>query len=671
MNQMSGIVALRGLAGLAADARKGWAAQAPRDAEGEADGTAALERAVRALGLHAERFHAPTSAALEALGPGRYLWTLDAEGEPLFLTEKQGDRVRVETGEGAAEWLDTVTLLDRLGLSAAEEHEWLAPEEVLSQPKEQSSPWRQVIDLVRPDVRDVWVIATYAMGVGVLSLALPAAVQVLVNTVAFGTILQPVIVLSILLAAGLFFGVTLRALQMWVVEIVQRRVFVRLVSALSDRLPRVHVMAFERAHGPELVNRFFDVFTAQKAVSSLLMGGIEAVLTSLVGLAVLAFYHPILLSFGGLILLGAAFVVFVLGRGATKTSIVESKQKYMVAGWLEEMTRHLFALKVSGGGTFARTHLDRLASGWLDARAAHFRIVFRQVVGTLGLQVVASVALLGVGGWLVIERELTIGQLVAAELIVTAVVGALNKLGNKLESAYDLVAAADKLDVLLSLPIERAGGSPLVCVGGASLRLVDATSDDGEIENLSMELAPEERVFVCGRPDQRRALTHLVFGMREPASGTVFVDGHDTRDVDLSTLRSRVAVVRSPEPLPASIADNLRAAAPHLSSAAIWELLERVGLGDTVRRLPEGLRTPLLATGGPLSTEDALRLTVARAIAADPALLVLDGVLDQLRFDEAAREWIFAGRTVVVLGRENVPGLRRVDLGPGGGRDVA
>ena len=79
-------------------------------------------------------------------------------------------------------------------------------------------------------------------------------------------------------------------------------------------------------------------------------------------------------------------------------------------------------------------------------------------MGALTIEVVASVALLALGGILVIERQLSIGQLVAAELIVTAVVASIAKLGGKVEVFYDLVAAVDKLGEIFDLPLERSGG---------------------------------------------------------------------------------------------------------------------------------------------------------------------------------------------------------------------
>ena len=272
------------------------------------------------------------------------------------------------------------------------------------------SPLRRARQLLALDGQDIAVIVIYGVALGLLSLAVPVAVQSLVNTVAFGSLIQPLIVLTVLLALALTGAGILRALQIRIAEMLQRRLFVRLVTEIGARLPRVSGTALRDANGPELLNRFFDVFTTQKSVASLLLGGIDAVLIALVGLIVLAFYHPALLAFDIVLILGAVFVLIPLGRGGTATSIAESKAKYAVVGWLEEMARHPLSFKLAGGDDLARFQVETLARSYLDKRDRHFRIVYRQVVGALGIEVVASVALLAVGGLLVIERQLSVSS---------------------------------------------------------------------------------------------------------------------------------------------------------------------------------------------------------------------------------------------------------------------
>lgn len=498
------------------------------------------------------------------------------------------------------------------------------------------SPLARTRQLLELDRQDIAVIIIYGVALGLLSLSVPIAVQSLVNTVAFGTLIQPLVVLTVLLAVALVGSAVLRALQVRIAEMLQRRLFVRIVSEISGRLPRVSAPALRAANGPELLNRFFDVFTTQKSVASLLLGGIDALLIALVGLIVLAFYHPILLAFDIVLIAGAVVVLIPLGRGGTTTSVAESKAKYAVAGWLEEMARHPLSFKLAGGSEFATQRAEMLARNYLDKRDRHFRIVFRQLMGALAIEVVASVALLALGGLLVIERQLSLGQLVAAELIVTAVVASIAKLGGKVEIFYDLVAAVDKLGEIFDLPLERSGGeTPPRGEGDQGvLELGEVDLDLGKGDTfgpISLRLAGGESTSLTGAPEYvTSSLVDAVFGLTPTRSGTIEIDGRDARDLALAELRARVAVVRGTEILPGCIADNLRAGNPDLTAEQAWDALARVGLEAWVKTSPRGLETDLMADGAPLTRTQALALTIARAIAGKPSVLILDRSLDQV-----------------------------------------
>ncbi len=140
-----------------------------------------------------------------------------------------------------------------------------------------------------------------------------------------------------------------------------------------------------------------------------------------------------------------------------QSSVKESKKKYVMASWLEDLARCPIAFRTDGGSEFALERADRFIHDYLSARRKHFRILMRQILFALGLQALASTALLGIGGWLVVSGELTLGQLVAAELIVAVIVGSVAKLGKHMESFYDLLAAVDKLGHLFDLE-ERPDG---------------------------------------------------------------------------------------------------------------------------------------------------------------------------------------------------------------------
>ncbi len=493
-------------------------------------------------------------------------------------------------------------------------------------------PLRRLIGLVRPDRSDLGTVVLYAVLIGALTLATPIAVQQLVNTVAFGGLIQPVVVLALLLFAGLAFAALLAGLQAYTAELIQRRVFVRVVMDLARRLPRVELGSLDRHHGPELVNRLFDVFTVQKIGALLLLEGTSVLLQTGVGLLILSFYHPLMLAFSILLLAAIALVVFGFGRGAVGTAVGESNAKYAVVGWMEELARHPVAFHSRGGRIYAAERADRLASAYVAARRRHYRIVLRQLSGALALQVLAGSVLLALGGALVVSGQLTLGQLVASELIITAIVAAVAKLGKQLESFYDLLAATDKLGVLFDLPVEREDGSPAPETRDRvhmELRDVSYGWDDRKVlSDLSLELRPGERLALRGPSGSGKStLIDLLAGLRAPTSGFVALDGSDLRDLKLEVLRASVTRVGEPEVFSGSVLDNLRVARPELSVAEASEALATVGLLDDVRALPDGLRTDLATDGQPLSGGQVAALMLARALVSRPRLLLLDEAL--------------------------------------------
>lgn len=526
---------------------------------------------------------------------------------------------------------------DRALWAVAQSH---APAGPIS-PSHKVSPGQRVLRLFKPDQRDVKTLIVFSLVVGVLNLATPIAVEALVNTVAFVGLLQPIVILALVLAACLGFAGVIRALEALVVELIQRRVFVRVATDLAYRLPRVRRDALDRVHGPELVNRFFDVTTVQKVGSKLLLDGITAVLSAAIGLLVLAFYHPLLLAFDVLLLASLALIVFVLGRGSVKSAIKESSAKYAVADWLEELVRHPLAFHLAGGQELALDRADTLANTYLDRRRAHYKIVFRQLVSALALQVVTSTLLLGLGGWLVKIGQLTLGQLVASWLIVSLVLSAVAKLGRQLEGVYDLLAAADKLGVLIDLPLEvESGEEPPPGPGPASIRLrgLSHTWPSGakSFQGVDLELEPGQSVAIYGPSGTGKStLLELIQGQRPCTGGEIEFDGVELRSLRLASLRPQIGLARSREVITSSVSENVRLGL-NLSLAEVKEALSKVGLWDEVQRLPNGLDEELTSYGRPLSEGQADLLVLARVLASRPRLLLVDGLLDGL--DEEALE---------------------------------
>ncbi|QDU92516.1 peptidase domain-containing ABC transporter [Lignipirellula cremea] len=499
-------------------------------------------------------------------------------------------------------------------------------------------PLARLFALLRPERKDLWMVLIFSVVVGVLALASPIAVEALVNTVAFGRYLQPVLVLALLLFTFLAFAAAMRTLITYIVEVFQRRLFIRTVEDLAYRLPRIQQTEFDTVHGPELVNRFFDIVTVQKTASALLLDGVSIVLQTVIGMTVLAFYHPFFLGYDVVLLMLIGFVVFVLGHGAVKTAIKESKAKYAIADWLEELARHTTAFKLHSGAPYAMERADQLAMNWLNARQGHFRVILRQILFALGLQAAAATALLGLGGWLVIHGELTLGQLVAAELIVMMIVGSFAKLGKHMEGFYDLLASIDKLGALFDLRTEaqdkllhvRDGAAAEINVRDVSYQYPGRKV----IPGLTFHLNPGEVVALVGGPGSGKStLIDLLCGLRTPSSGVIELDGIDLRSLRPDSLREHLSLARDTEIFQGTIRENVDLTRSNLCARDVQEALTTVGLMEELSTLPDGLETKLQTNGAPLSASQTTRLMLARAIVGRPRLLLIDGALDRLSDD--------------------------------------
>jgi putative ABC transport system ATP-binding protein len=503
------------------------------------------------------------------------------------------------------------------------------------------TPLRRLMELMRADHADLWVVLGLALGSGLLALASPVAVQALVNTVAMSGMGQPLLVLSTILFFFLTFAGAVHVLQSYLVEIVQRRIFVRLATDLAYRLPRVHTDAYRHHHGPELVNRFFDVLTVQKAGSSLLLDGLSTAVQTLVGLIMLAFYHPFLLAFDVVLVLLIFFIIFVLGRGGVTTAIQESLSKYALVAWLEIVASNMQTFKFNGGPELSAKRADALALDYLVAKRNHYQVLLRQIIGSVTLYAIASTALLAIGGYLVIDGHLTLGQLVAAELIVSSALISLVKFGKHLEGYYDLMAGADKIGHLLDLPLEREQGVAPIIIGPVSLAVSNLYFSYGAkqpvFSNLNFLVQPGERVAVFGGYGSGKStLAALLCGLRQPGKGYININGVNLGNLRLEALRKRIAVVGRTEFFQDSLFENVRLGRPELRRDEVEQVLSAVGLLDDIASLAEdGLDTDISPTGAPLSAAQGRLLLLARAIAGRPALLILDGLLDEM--DDAAR----------------------------------
>ncbi len=497
-------------------------------------------------------------------------------------------------------------------------------------------PLKRLIAFLKPEASDVRSILVFSIIIGLLSLTTPLAVEAVVNTIAFGRYLQPLIVLSLIVLVFLGFRALLNVLMTVVVEFIQRKIFVRTVEDLAYRLTRVPLSTWRKYHGPELVNRFFDVFNVQKITAKLLLSSLMLLLQTVIGLSVLAFYHPFLLGYDIGLLALMTVVLYFIGRGAIGTATQESQLKYETAAWLQEIVRHPSTFKYNGGLGYAINRADELAAEYIYCRQQHFKILIRQITFAMVMQVIAATVLLALGGYLVIIQEMTLGQLVAAELIVTVILGSFAKLGKDLESFYDLMASVDKLGKLFDLPVEPVNKLELARRPGADkIELVNIKLDAGSQSQPTLVIEAGQSIAIHGSTELRRSgLIEAMVGQLKPAGGHVLVEDFRVDSISAESLQEQISLIREVEVFDGTVDENIRVGREEVGSDEVNEIVAKLNLQKTLSSLPEGLTTQLSVSGYPLSQGQAIRLVLARSLIAKPGVMFVDGLLDRLSDDD-------------------------------------
>ena len=501
---------------------------------------------------------------------------------------------------------------------------------------EHPTPVGRLWQFLRSEKGDMWLLVSYTVIAGLLALVVPLTAQALVNTIAANVLLQPLVVLSLLVLVGLVLAGVLQLMRLTLVETLQQRFFARIALQLADKLPRLQTVSLRGEYAPELVNRFFDTLTVQKALSKLLIDGLASLLQAIVGLVLLGFYSPYLLGLDIMILVFMAFIIGVLGTGGLRTSLKESKEKYHVAEWLEDMARCHIDLKLHGANGYLLHRADNAVLGYIKARQSHFRVLWRQALGNYLFQAVASAAVLAVGGWLVINRQLTLGQLVASQIVVVSLLAAMDKLVRQADQVFDLLTGMEKVGHVLDMPTERVGGvrmeipsanDPAPTLNIREVRFSYAPGSQPEtLSGIALTLKPGERACLVGESGAGKStLSALIAGLETPTHGEITVNGVDVRDADLTDLRRVLTLVNTDDALfEGTVEENVAVGRAFVSHADVREALEIVQMGSDIARLPDGLSTRLTSGGQPLSRGQRQRVLIARALAGRPRLLVLD-----------------------------------------------
>ncbi|MDD3003464.1 ATP-binding cassette domain-containing protein [Flavobacterium sp.] len=510
------------------------------------------------------------------------------------------------------------------------------------------SPTKRFFKLLKMDKKDVYQIFFYAIFAGLISLSLPLGVQAIINFIQSGRVSVSWIILVIVVVLGVALVGFLAFMQLRITENLQQKIFVRSSFEFAYKLPKIKFEdRYNTVYPPELANRFFDTITIQKGISKILLDFSSALLQIGFGIILLSLYHPFFIVFG-LLLVILLYLIFKFSyHPGVTTSLKESKYKYQVADWLQEIARNKTSFRNETNFVYALNKNDRFVGNYLRFREQHFDIIKRQFSQLVIFKIIITAGLLLLGGYLVITQQMNIGQFVASEIVILLVINSVEKIILGLETFYDVLTSLEKIGQVTDMEFEQDDQVPnQSCyttinleLENISLHFPDSTNE--LLKKISLYIPSGERIILSGKNGSgKTTLIRILAGILSPTSGAFFVNDDSFRKINLTQYRSQIGTITKGEtPFEGTLIENITFNDKSVSEEDIKWAIEAAQLTSFLKKLPNGLDTEILPEGKQLSSSNAQKILIARSIVKKPKVLFYEDPTDSMD-DETARKII-------------------------------
>lgn len=500
------------------------------------------------------------------------------------------------------------------------------------------TPIKRLYNLLELDKKDVYQIFFYAIFAGLISLSLPLGIQAIINFIQSGRVSASWVVLIILVVFGVALVGILSLMQLRITENLQQKIFVRSSFEFASRLPKIKSEQLYNTYPPELANRFFDTMTIQKGTSKLLIDFSAALLQIVFGILLLSLYHPYFIVFGILLLFLLYFIFKFSYKSGLETSLKESKYKYKVASWLQEVARNNFSFKNELNYDFALKKNNLIVSDYLNYREKHFNIIKRQFSQLIIFKIIITASLLTIGGFLVLSQQMNIGQFVAAEIIILLVINSVEKIIIGLETLYDVLTSIEKIGQVSDLDLEEDSivknetcyTNIVLDIENIKFRFPD--SENPVLNAVTLKIEQGEKIVIDGENGSgKTTLIRILSGLLQPTSGSFFINDDTFRKINLKQYRTQIgSITHSETPFEGTILENITFNDAAISFEDLKWAIDGVQLSSFIKSLPKGLDTKIFPEGKQSSSSTAQKILLARSIIHKPKILFYEDPTDSM-----------------------------------------
>jgi len=508
------------------------------------------------------------------------------------------------------------------------------------------------------DRKDIVVIYVFAFLAGLVQLSLPLGIQSIINFVMAGSISTSIVVLIGMVVFGVFINGLLQIRQLQIIEKVKQKLFVRFSLEFGDRLPKLNIEKLDKEYLPELVNRYFETVSLQKGLDKLLIDLPAASIQVLLGLILLAFYHPVFIAFGLFLLFIVLVIIRFTSLQGLKTAMLASNYKYGVAAWLQEVARTVKSFKYTKGTSLHLNKTDELVGSYLDARTQHFKILLTQFWSLISFKVIITAAMLTLGSYLLVNQQINIGQFIAADIIIIANIASIEKLITNLDAIYEALVSVEKLSIVTEAEKEQSGSLSLPPKNeGVSLEFSNVSfaysNEIPVLNNISFTVAKGQMVQLkgisgAGKSTVLRMLTGAFTGYK----GNILIDSIPAANYELQSLRHLTGILLGSQDIfQGTLLQNITMGNDDTNTEELTKIATILGLNEFVESCHEGYDTVLQPVGHKLSNNVRKNILLMRALLGEHRLLLLEEPFDHLQqpFKNNIIHYIKEDKTATVL----------------------
>jgi putative ABC transport system ATP-binding protein len=505
----------------------------------------------------------------------------------------------------------------------------------------------QIVDIKRilqqavyKDKSFFFYIISYAIVIAIINLSMPISIQLLINSIANTALIQPILIIGIILTFLLGFSAILSVMQKHLLEIYKQNSFVRLSSEIFIKSIDTEHQEFKRSNTGYLSSHYFDIFNIQHSASLLVMEGFISFLQILICFILSSLYHPyfMVMNIIALVIIWLSWAIFK--NNAIKYSIERSESKYKVFGWLNDIFRLNSCFKSKAAKNYALDKSFNLINDYIIKRKNYWKISLSQLSILTLLYVALAITLFIVGSILVIKGQLSLGQLIAAEILYNVALFSSSKLSNYFDLYYSLVASADELDHLFELTDEKKsqnkvhGITETDCEHILTLSNLKYTDYSNNVYTFNFKVKKfSNNLIVSDDDEQRNILLGLISNIIRPKSGQIEFYNYQYSDFNEQELRNHLWVIDNSDIFSCTIYEYLTHGYNEVSDTVINKVLELTLLKDLFYNLPDALQTKLIGNGFPLHNNHIIQLKLARAILHQPKILIITDILYKISYN--------------------------------------